>query len=161
MHIAYLLLGGNLGNREIQLRQAKMELERRTGRITGQSSLYETAAWGNRDQPSFLNQAVELETELPATELMSRILEIEKDLGRKRQGLYGPRTIDIDILLYDDEIHVTDHLRVPHPRLPERRFALEPLAELIPSYLHPVLKKTISGLLNDCADPLPVHKIER
>lgn len=159
MHIAYLLLGGNLGNREGYLREAMMELEQKVGKIIRHSSIYETAAWGKTDQEPFLNQAIELETELSAEDLMSTLLSIETNLGRTRTEQFGPRTIDIDILLYDNIIQQCAHVTLPHPQLHNRRFALEPLSELIPEYRHPLLGQRIRDLLDTCNDPLPVHKM--
>lgn len=159
MNTAYLLTGGNMGNREENLALAKHLLNEQCGRITAASSLYETAAWGNTDQPSFLNQALQLETTLTARQLIRRILKLEKQMGRVREEKYGPRIIDIDILLFNDEKHNYPLLKVPHPELPNRRFALLPLAEIAPDIVHPVLKKTIGELLELCGDFLPVKKI--
>ncbi|KYP13443.1 2-amino-4-hydroxy-6-hydroxymethyldihydropteridine diphosphokinase [Flavihumibacter sp. CACIAM 22H1] len=159
MHTAYLLMGGNIGNREEYLKQAVELLRRQAGNPVRLSALYETAAWGNKNQEPFLNQAVQLETQLKAAELMTTILGIEEEIGRKRLYKYSPRVIDIDILLYDQEIHTSGHITLPHPELPNRRFALEPLNELAPDLLHPVLKKSIEDLLLVCQDPLPVKKL--
>lgn len=160
MHIAYLLIGGNLGNREQNLNKAVQMIGQYAGTVTRLSAVYETAAWGNIAQPAFLNQAVELETNHPAPVLMDVLLHIEHLMGRQREERYGPRPIDIDILLYDNEVHDSQHLRLPHPELPNRRFALAPLAELVPDYCHPVLQQTISTLLQICTDPLPVEIVE-
>lgn len=159
MHTAYLLMGGNIGNREEYLKQAIGLIRNLAGRPVQVSSLYETAAWGNADQGPFLNQAIQLETFLSAAALMTTLLLIEEKMGRKRMDRYGPRIIDIDILLYDQEVHQTAHITIPHPELPNRRFALEPLHELAPELNHPVLKKTVQDLLLDCQDPLPVYKM--
>lgn len=157
MHIAYLLIGGNLGNREQNLNKAVQLLGQYAGIVTRLSAVYETAAWGNTMQPAFLNQAIELETKQPAPVLMDTLLHIEYLMGRERKERYGPRPIDIDILLYDQEVHDTPHLRLPHPELANRRFALAPLAELAPDYCHPILEQTIAHLLQSCTDPLPVE----
>ncbi|WP_290791920.1 2-amino-4-hydroxy-6-hydroxymethyldihydropteridine diphosphokinase [Flavihumibacter sp. UBA7668] len=159
MHTAYLLMGGNIGNREEYLKQAIGLIRNLAGRPVQVSSLYETAAWGKSDQGAFLNQAVQLETFLSAAALMTTLLLIEDQMGRKRLDRYGPRIIDIDILLYDQEVHQSTHINIPHPELPNRRFALEPLGEIAPDLIHPVLHKTIQDLLLVCKDPLPVHKI--
>jgi len=122
------------------------------------SSLYETAAWGKTDQPSFLNQALELETSLNAKQLIRRILKAEKIMGRIRNEKYGPRLIDIDILLFNNEKHNYEFLKIPHPEMQNRRFALLPLAEIAAGIIHPVLNKTINELLKECKDELPVKK---
>ncbi|HEV7780760.1 MAG TPA: 2-amino-4-hydroxy-6-hydroxymethyldihydropteridine diphosphokinase [Chitinophagaceae bacterium] len=158
MNRAYLLTGGNLGDREQQLATARELISAKCGTITTASSLYETAAWGNTDQPSFLNQALELATSLTAPQLIRKMLKIEKQMGRIRKEKYGPRIIDIDMLLFNDEKHNYSFLRLPHPEMQHRRFALLPLAEIAPGVIHPVLKKTIRELLDECKDELPVKK---
>lgn len=155
---AYLLTGANLGNREENLAQAGELISQDCGTITAASSIYETAAWGNTDQPSFLNQALQLETTLSPRQLIRHILKLEKKMGRVREEKYGPRIIDIDILLFNNERHNYPLLKVPHPEMQNRRFALLPLAEIAPDIVHPVLKKTISELLTECPDPLEVKK---
>jgi 2-amino-4-hydroxy-6-hydroxymethyldihydropteridine diphosphokinase len=158
MNKAYLLTGGNLGKREKNLARARTLIDHSCGAVTDASSLYETAAWGKTDQPGFLNQALAIQTALPPQELLSRLLEIEKEIGRVREEKYGPRIIDIDILLFDGHIVHDPQLIVPHPQLQNRRFALTPLAEIAPGLIHPVFKKTIRELLDLCPDPLEVKK---
>jgi 2-amino-4-hydroxy-6-hydroxymethyldihydropteridine diphosphokinase len=158
MSTAYLLIGGNLGNRKENLSQAIELISKQCGILTRSSSLYETAAWGMTEQPSFLNQALEISTSLNARQLMRKILKIEKMMGRVRKDKFGPRIIDIDILFYDNEIHDQLFLRIPHPELQNRRFVLVPLAEINPDMQHPVLKKTIAELLEECPDNLEVKK---
>ena len=160
MNKAYLLTGGNLGDREKNLAFAKEFIQQQCGTIFAASSLYETAAWGNTDQPAFLNQALELDTAFNARQLIRRILKIEKLMGRVRKEKYGPRIIDIDILLFNNEKHNYQFLRLPHPEMQNRRFALLPLAEIAPDIVHPVLNKTITKLLNECEDELDVKKIQ-
>jgi len=160
MNKAYLLTGGNLGNRFNNLEQACKLIEQRCGKIVQQSSIYETAAWGFKDQPDFYNQALEIATKLSPTELMKTILRIEEKMGRKREIKMGPRIIDIDILLFNNEIIHQPQLSIPHERLHERKFALLPLAEIAPDLVHPVLHKTITLLLSETKDTLDVHKIE-
>ena len=158
MNKAYLLTGSNLGDREQYLATARSLINEQCGTIVTASSLYETAAWGKTDQPSFLNQALELETPLNARQLIRRILKVEKIMGRIRDEKYGPRLIDIDILLFNNEKHNYQFLKIPHPEMPNRRFALLPLAEIAADIIHPVLNKTINELLKECKDELPVKK---
>lgn len=155
---AYLLTGGNLGDREKNLATAKELIDRDCGVVTAASSLYETAAWGKTDQPPFLNQALEIQTALTARQLIRRILKLEKQMGRIREEKYGPRIIDIDILLFNNELHHYPLLKVPHPEMQNRRFALLPLVEIAPDIVHPVLKKKMSELLAGCPDNLEVKK---
>lgn len=159
MHTAYLLIGGNLGNRLEYLREAAALISTQAGWLTAASSIFETEAWGNTDQNPFLNQVLVIRTGLAAADLMTLLLSIEVDMGRLRQALYGPRTIDIDILFFDSEIHQSQHVTIPHPEITRRRFALVPMAELAPFLVHPVLLKTINQLLAECTDPLIVKKI--
>ena len=158
MNKAYLLIGGNLGDRERNFTIARGYVEKSCGRVIRSSSLYETAPWGKTDQPSFLNQALEIETELDAAHLIGQVLEIEKLMGRERKEKYGPRVIDIDILLFNDEKYDLPFLKIPHPEMQNRRFALVPLAEVAGDLQHPVFKKTISQLLKECPDKLEVKK---
>jgi 2-amino-4-hydroxy-6-hydroxymethyldihydropteridine diphosphokinase len=160
MNRAYLLTGGNMGNREKQLETARELINQQCGTVSKTSSLYETAAWGKTDQPSFLNQALEVETTLNARQLIRHILKIEKQMGRIRKEKYGPRIIDIDILLFNTEKYNYSFLKLPHPEMQNRRFALLPLAELAPDVMHPVLNKTIAELLKECPDKLPVKKLQ-
>jgi len=158
MNKAYLLTGGNLGNREENLATARELINGHCGNIIRASSLYETAAWGKTDQPSFLNQALEVDTPLNSRQLIRWILKAEKKMGRVRDEKYGPRLIDIDILLFNNEKHNYQFLKLPHPEMQNRRFALLPLAEIAPDIIHPVLNKTIHELLKECTDELPVKK---
>ena len=160
MNIAYLLTGTNLGERESNLNRAIELINQQCGTVTKYSHLYETAAWGKTDQPAFLNQALQIETDLNARQLIRRILKTEKLMGRIRKEKFGSRIIDIDILLFNDEKHQYRFLSLPHPEMQNRRFALEPLAEIAPEKIHPVLNKTIKELLQECKDPLPVTRID-
>jgi len=159
MSTAHLLIGGNLGDRNKNLLTAISLINEHCGPLTKVSSIYETEAWGKTDQPTFLNQALEISTSLNARQLMRKILKIEKEMGRIRKEKLGPRIIDIDILLYENEIHDLRFLKIPHPEMHNRRFVLVPLAEIDPTLQHPVLKRTIAELLEECPDNLEVKKI--
>lgn len=158
MDTAYLLTGGNLGNRKENLSKAIELINEHCGTVVKSSSLYETAAWGMTEQPSFLNQVLEISTSLSAKQLIRKILKIEKMMGRVRKEKLGPRIIDIDILFYENEIHDLSFLKIPHPEIQNRRFVLVPLAEINPELQHPVLNKTIAELLEECPDNLEVRK---
>lgn len=147
-----------MGDRQQMLANAIQQITR-FATIKRSSSVYVTAAWGNVRQPDFYNQAVELETLLSPEELLQEVLSIERQLGRERKEKWGSRTIDIDLLLFGEVVLQTPTLTLPHPELPNRRFALVPLNELAPETIHPVLKKTFRQLLADCIDPLKVTKL--
>lgn len=140
------------------LKKALEAIRQRAGTISRQSSVYETAAWGITDQPPFLNQCLLLETSLEPTALLQVLLAIERDMGRERLTKYGPRTIDIDILLYNHLVYRSPQLSIPHPEMAHRRFVLTPLAEIAGRYIHPVRQKSISALLKSCPDSLPVNR---
>ncbi len=161
MSTAYLLIGGNLGNRTAYLQQAIQLIGQYCGNIVHSSAIYETAAWGISDQPSFYNQALAVETTFEPEALMQQLLRIEEEMGRKRTVKMGPRIIDLDILLIDEQVISTGLLTLPHPALPFRRFALLPLNEIAPSIIHPVLHKSINQLLEECTDKLDVQKKSR
>ena len=148
-----------MGDRKMNLVRARNLIGEKCGELENISSIYETAAWGKIDQPMFLNQCIQINTPLKPIPLLQQILEIEKHLGRTRHEKYGPRIIDIDILFYNDEIYNDSLLTVPHPALQYRRFALKPMNEIAPDFVHPVLKKTIAKLLEECPDDLPANKL--
>ncbi len=147
MKTAYIALGSNLGDRAANLKAALELLESAELHVLRRSSLYETAPQGLLDQPWFLNQVIEAETTLLPRQLLKRLLNIERELGRKRSIRNGPRTIDLDIVLYGSSVIRTAELTVPHPRMKKRRFVLEPLAELAPDLRHPESKLTMRELL--------------
>jgi len=161
MNKAYLLTGGNMGDREAALKKARNYIRQYCGTVSARSSIYETAAWGNTEQAPFLNQALEIQTNLEPSRLLDQLLKIESMIGRIRKEKYGPRTIDIDILFYDDQIHNDTFLKLPHPEIQNRRFVLVPLAEIAPEFIHPVFQKTIAELLAACRDPLTVSKLDK
>jgi 2-amino-4-hydroxy-6-hydroxymethyldihydropteridine diphosphokinase len=147
LKIVYLGLGSNVGDSEALLQAALDELNGPGLKLLKASSLYETEPIGLRDQPWFLNMAAEFETELFPKQLLHRIAAVEKSLGRKRTVRNGPRTIDIDILLYGNAVVNTEELEIPHPRYRERRFTLAPLAELNPGLRDPVTHTSMAEML--------------
>jgi len=156
-HHVYLLLGGNLGNVEESFHRAILMLEDRFGKLLSKSSLYMTEPWGMDAPYPFYNQAVCLSSRLHPTKMMKTILAIERKMGRRRTpGKMDSRPIDIDILLINGMVISEPGLQVPHPRLHLRRFALQPLAEIAPGLLHPLLGMSIQELLEDCTDNLSV-----
>ncbi|MBN1306043.1 MAG: 2-amino-4-hydroxy-6-hydroxymethyldihydropteridine diphosphokinase [Anaerolineales bacterium] len=147
MHVIYLALGTNLGDRLAYLRMAAAMLPPEVT-VKQESQIYETSPWGVEDQPDFLNMVVKGETALSPMELLSYLKNLENELGRQPSFRYGPRQIDLDILFYDDLVLATPHLIIPHPRLQERAFVLVPLAEIAPALRHPIFKKTTRELLS-------------
>jgi 2-amino-4-hydroxy-6-hydroxymethyldihydropteridine diphosphokinase len=155
-HVVYLSVGSNVGDREAQLREAQARLGA-VGRVVAVSSFYETEPVEFTKQPWFLNCALALETSRTPQQLIAAILRIEEEMGRRRVQKKGPRAIDIDILLFDDVILDSPELTIPHPTLHQRRFVLEPVAEIAPEALHPVLNRTIRKL----RDALPPGQVVR
>jgi 2-amino-4-hydroxy-6-hydroxymethyldihydropteridine diphosphokinase len=157
----YLILGSNLGNRQMFLHKADRLLQEQAGATLERSSIYETKPWGFNSKDFFLNQVVKIETSYSPSELLKIIKEIEIKLGRtKKDKKYDQRCIDIDILFYNDEIFCSNELVIPHPLITKRKFVLMPLNEIAPDYKHPTLKKPIKELVNDCDDKLSVRKFE-
>jgi 2-amino-4-hydroxy-6-hydroxymethyldihydropteridine diphosphokinase len=146
--VVYLGLGSNVGNREANIQQALEQLQVDDLRLLRLSSLYETEPMGLREQPWFLNQVAEFTTEFSPLQLLQRIQAVEIALGRKREIVNGPRTIDIDIVLFGNVIMNTAELTIPHPRYRERRFVLEPLLELNPALKDPETRQTIAAMLD-------------
>ncbi len=163
-HTVVLLIGGNQGERVPLLMRAVSEIAHRIGKVSLASSLYETEPWGFETEQQFLNQALVVDTDLTATEVLRKALEIEKELGRVRNKdseiqnskfkiqNYSSRPMDIDLIFYDSDIVETADLQLPHPRMQLRRFVLEPLAQIIPDFKHPKLRKTMRQLLEECTD---------
>jgi len=159
MNVVYLLLGSNLDDRSALLEKARQEISSKIGRITRQSSVYESEPWGFHADKAFLNQVIRIESELDPSRILRQILAIETMLGRTRNlgQRYSSRLIDIDILFYNDEIIENDHLVIPHKGIPDRMFTLIPLSELDGSLIHPGSHKTITELIHDCKDQGAVH----
>jgi 2-amino-4-hydroxy-6-hydroxymethyldihydropteridine diphosphokinase len=158
--MVFLLLGSNLGDRAELLEEAITYIEAHIGVVKQLSSVYETAAWGKEDQPPFLNQAVGVRTEFMPIQVLEKALWIEKELGRVRHEKWGSRLIDIDVILYENEIiDLGEQLQIPHPQMHLRRFVLMPLAEIAGDRIHPKLKISIKEILLHLKDTLDVSKI--
>lgn len=158
MNTTYLLLGSNMGNSQLQLSYAIEHINKKIGTVLRKSSLYATAAWGNTNQPDFLNQVIFVGTEMGAQETLQTILSIEAQMGRIRTIKNAPRVIDIDILFFNKQIINSENLTIPHPEIKNRRFALIPLNELSPNFKHPVFSKSLHTMLTECSDELNVKK---
>jgi 2-amino-4-hydroxy-6-hydroxymethyldihydropteridine diphosphokinase len=147
----YLLLGSNLGDRKANLLQAQNSI-RHFGTILTTSSLYQTQAWGNTQQPDFLNQVIQISYKKSPHQLLTEVLGIENEIGRQRTEKWGPRIIDIDILFFGSVTLAEKNLTIPHPEIAKRRFTLFPLVEIAPDFIHPVLGKNCVHLLEECTD---------
>lgn len=159
MNQAYLLIGGNLGEKRRNLERAAILIGKKAGFIQQISPFYATEAWGKTDQPAFLNQALLVETVLGPKELLKVLLAIEGECGRVREEKYGPRLIDIDIIFFNDLVLSSPELTIPHPQMAFRRFVLTPLNAIASTFVHPVLHKTVGVLLNECTDELEATEV--
>ena len=160
MNTVYIQLGSNIGERESFITKSMYKVEDDIGKIITASSIFETTAWGNKNQNNFLNSVIEIKTPFDAFTILQKSQEIENNLGRERSDKWGERTIDIDILFYNNKIINTKELTVPHPLIQKRKFVLVPLSEIAPNYMHPILKKNISTLLSECKDTQKVLDYE-
>ena len=160
MNTLYLQLGSNLGERDLSISNAVQEISEHIGLVNVQSHVYESIPWRVEGQENYLNQIIEVETLLSAEEILSSVLQIEKDLGRVRIEKWGERLIDIDIIFFNNEIIETVDLCIPHKHMHERNFVLIPLCEIASSIIHPRYKKTVSELLNESRDIEKVVKYE-
>ena len=154
--MVYLGLGTNLGDKEQNLRMSIKKIEERIGNVVSLSAFYATAPWGFSSENSFLNAAVCVETTLLPLQVLEETQRIERELGRTEKlvnGLYADRLIDIDLLLYDDRVMDAEGLILPHPLMTERRFVMEPLSEIAPDVVHPVLHKTMKELFISSFSP--------
>ncbi len=159
MAVVYLSLGSNLGERERMLETAVGQLAERAGEMRSRSSVYETEPWGVADQPLYLNCVISMETRLRPLDLLDEIHAIEQRMGRSRNGKpYQPRTIDIDILFYDQLVFRSLQLTIPHPLLHRRSFILVPLMEIAPELMHPLMNRPVKALYAENQDPLTVRK---
>lgn len=154
----FLSLGGNLGNTREIFEGAYPLIEKKIGKISVYSSIYQTQAWGPIPQADFLNQVLLVNTSLKAGACLAEILEIEREFGRERKERWGPRTLDLDILYYGDKVIAESDLSIPHPRIAERKFILTPLAEIAPTFTDPASRKTMVTLLADCSDKGQVNR---
>ncbi len=158
-HLVYFSLGSNLGNRLSYISQARSCLQRIGLKEEVHSSIYETSPWGNTEQPAFLNQVSLYSTRISPHDLLLQIHKIELELGRERRIKYDPRTIDIDILFYDHISINTSELTIPHPKIIERKFILEPMCEIAPEFIHPVYNEPMHVLLSRCKDNGTIRKL--
>jgi 2-amino-4-hydroxy-6-hydroxymethyldihydropteridine diphosphokinase len=159
MNKLFLITGGNIGDRKKKLETAAALICERIGTVVKSSKIYETEAWGITDQPAFYNQVLVVESNFSAKEVLSKILQIEEEMGRKRTIKNAARIIDIDILFFNKEIVNEQNLVIPHPQISNRRFVLLPLSELVPRMIHPVFKKSIRQLLLQTKDQLKVTAV--
>lgn len=156
----YILLGGNLGDKSRIFSEARDKLNKRLGKITAQSSVYETEPWGFESSDLFWNQVLEILTSLSPEEVLHQTQQTEIELGRiRKSNPYDSRIIDIDILFYGDQLISQHNLIIPHPKIQERKFTLIPLCEISPDLVHPVFRKSIRKLIEECTDQLKVEVV--
>ncbi|MEJ7646689.1 MAG: 2-amino-4-hydroxy-6-hydroxymethyldihydropteridine diphosphokinase [Chryseolinea sp.] len=155
----FLLLGTNMGDRRKNLSDALWAIEARAGMIRKRSGIYETAPWGKSDQSAFYNQVIQISTFLKPKDLLDQLLTIETTMGRLRNEKWGERIIDIDILFFGDLVIEEENITIPHPQLPNRKFALAPLSEIADDFIHPKLFQTVHELLKNCEDFLEVKRV--
>lgn len=161
-HQVVLLLGGNIGDSKSYIRKALFFIQQKMGKITRQSSFYQSPSWGFHSS-DFINLGLLVETTLNEMECLDITQSIEKDLGRGEKsaiGGYTDRTMDVDIIFYDDVILESEKLMLPHPRMQVRQFVLQPLAEIIPEFQHPISRKSILELAVNCPDSSPITKLD-
>ncbi len=162
MNVAFLCLGGNMGDRLAFINEAKVLINRNCGKIVSESGIYETQAWGTDESPDYYNQCLKLETDTDVFQLLKDLLKIESELGRVRNGNRNEaRFIDIDILFYNDACLNESDCEIPHPRLHLRQFVLNPMNEIASNFVHPILNKSIAELLKECTDENTAKKIEQ
>ena len=160
MAIVYLHTGSNIGDRAANLARARNLINERIGEIKTISSIYETEAWGVRDQDDFYNQALAIETALSPIELLKCTKQIEKDMGRVKERKWYKRLIDVDILFYDTLVVEEEHLKIPHREMTNRNFVLIPMLEIAPDLEHPILQKTMEEIYWASEDPLEVVLVD-
>jgi 2-amino-4-hydroxy-6-hydroxymethyldihydropteridine diphosphokinase len=159
MNGIFLGIGGNMGNRKKLLHTTRGLIEVEIGAISKSSSVFKTKAWGLENQADFYNQVLYVRTKLSAVDCLKKCLSIEKKMGRERTTKWSSRTIDIDILFFNNEIIKKKDLKIPHPHLHERNFVLVPMNEIAPHYIHPFFKQKIFTLLKNSSDKLSVKKV--
>ena len=158
MNTIYLQLGSNLGDRNLYLQKAIQQINRNIGKIIAESETYESSPWGVNNQRDFLNKVISVKSNLTAIQVLTLSQKIEKKLGRKHEGKWSERMIDIDILFYNKDRIETDNLNIPHPLIQDRLFVLVPLSDIASDFIHPIYNKNISTLLLECKDIEIVQK---
>lgn len=161
MNVVFLGLGGNIGDRSETLKESLKLIEVCCGNIISRSHVYETAAWGFKSENNYLNLVIKIHTHLEAAELLEKTMAIEKKFGRKRDSHQNSdRTLDIDILFFNEDIIYLEQIQIPHPRLHLRKFVLIPLQDIAPDLVHPVLKENTRTLLRNCKDSLAISRFD-
>ncbi len=160
MNTIYIQLGSNMGERHFYIKESLLQIEKILGTIIYESKTYESSAWGVTEQRNFLNKVISVKSDFSAKDTLKTLQKIEDKLGRKRTEKWGERTIDLDILFYNNEIINTKELTIPHPYIQDRRFILMPFAEMNGKFIHPKLKKDIFALLKECKDTEKVSVYE-